>query len=216
MRKSFEVLTLDDSCNIAVWLYQFFLWQASCRHCNGFAISQHDDWSADCQPELMCGCTSSTCFAAMPCLAWCQDRCCLNVGTVCRFQCNELMQQGMHLQHLQEVGCSMLCNTSAPTTSTTTSHDMPACHLCCSKPSFVAMQVSVDNIDADLFGRGVRGGSFQPSDDTMHLIKSQAIVMLHDAYDQNMVRLQLSRHYIPLVSPWLPCSLCMPTEVIAV
>lgn len=51
-----------------------------------------------------------------------------------------------------------------------------------------ALQVSVDNIDADLFGRGVRGGSFQPSDDTLHAIKSQAIALLTEAYDKDMVR----------------------------
>lgn len=51
-----------------------------------------------------------------------------------------------------------------------------------------ALQVSVDNIDADLFGRGVRGGSFQPSDDTLHAIKSQAITLLTEAYDKDMVR----------------------------
>lgn len=56
------------------------------------------------------------------------------------------------------------------------------------------MQVAVDNIDADLFGRGVRGGSFQPSDNTMHAIKTQAIGMLHEAYDQNLVRLLLLAH----------------------
>ena len=55
------------------------------------------------------------------------------------------------------------------------------------------MQVSVDNIDADLFGRGVRGGSFQPSDNTMHAIKTQAIGMLTEAYDKDLVRSQRSR-----------------------
>ena len=84
------------------------------------------------------------------------------------------------------------------------SHHMPACQPCCSQPSSFAVQVSVDNIDADLFGRGVAGGGFQPSDDTMHLIKSQAIVMLRDAYDQNMVRQHLSTRCIPLVAPWPP------------
>ena len=46
----------------------------------------------------------------------------------------------------------------------------------------------MDNIDADLFGRGVRGGSFQPSDETLHAIKSQAITLLTEAYDKDMVR----------------------------
>lgn len=51
------------------------------------------------------------------------------------------------------------------------------------------MQVSVDNIDADLFGRGVPGGSFQPSDDNMHNMRTQAIAMLQEAYDKDLVRL---------------------------
>ncbi|KAL0050459.1 hypothetical protein WJX82_011563 [Trebouxia sp. C0006] len=49
-----------------------------------------------------------------------------------------------------------------------------------------SFEVSVDNIDADLFGRGVRGGSFQPSDDTLHAIKSQAITLLTEAYNKDM------------------------------
>lgn len=53
-----------------------------------------------------------------------------------------------------------------------------------------SFEVSVDNIDADLFGRNVRGGSFQPSDDTLHAIKSQAIGMLAEAYEKNMKMLR--------------------------
>ena len=52
-----------------------------------------------------------------------------------------------------------------------------------------ALQVSVDNIDQDLFRTGVRGGSFQPSDDTLHAIKSKAIHLLTDAYQKDLVRL---------------------------
>lgn len=60
--------------------------------------------------------------------------------------------------------------------------------MCTVQDSGGALQVSVDNIDADLFGRGLRGGSFQPSDDTLHAIKSQAIALLTEAYDKDMVR----------------------------
>lgn len=50
------------------------------------------------------------------------------------------------------------------------------------------LQVAVDNIDQDLFRVGVRGGSFQPSDDTLHAIKSKAFSLLTDAYQKNLVR----------------------------
>lgn len=62
------------------------------------------------------------------------------------------------------------------------------------------LQVSVDNIDADLFGRNVRGGSFQPSDDTLHAIKSQAIGMLAEAYEKNMVSLTVPSAYLALLN----------------
>lgn len=55
--------------------------------------------------------------------------------------------------------------------------------------SVIVLQVSVDNIDQDLFRTGVRGGSFQPSDDTLHAIKSKAIHLLTDAYQKDLVRL---------------------------
>ena len=72
-----------------------------------------------------------------------------------------------------------------------------------------ALQVSVDNIDADLFGRGVRGGSFQPSDDTLHAIKSQAIALLTEAYDKDMVR---TTPCMPLICKPPACSLSQHGE----
>ncbi len=74
---------------------------------------------------------------------------------------------------------------------------LPTCKACNTLVSthldridIAAWQVSVDNIDADLFGRNVRGGSFQPSDDTLHAIKSRAFSLLTEAYDKDMVRLR--------------------------
>ena len=49
------------------------------------------------------------------------------------------------------------------------------------------LQVAVDNIDEDLFRQGVRGGSFQPSDNTLHAIKSKAYSLLAEAYNKDMV-----------------------------
>ena len=48
--------------------------------------------------------------------------------------------------------------------------------------------MAIDNIDADLFGRGVRGGFFQPSDAMMHKIRSAMYTILREAYAENMVR----------------------------
>ena len=50
------------------------------------------------------------------------------------------------------------------------------------------VQVAVDNIDADLFGRGVTGGFFQPSDAMKHKIRTTVHDILREAYRDNMVR----------------------------
>ncbi len=50
------------------------------------------------------------------------------------------------------------------------------------------VQVAVDNIDADLFGRGVTGGFFQPSDAMKHKIRTTVHDILREAYRENMVR----------------------------
>lgn len=49
--------------------------------------------------------------------------------------------------------------------------------------------MAIDNIDADLFGRGVRGGYFQPSDAMHHKIRSAMYEILRDAYADVLVRL---------------------------
>ena len=83
-----------------------------------------------------------------------------------------------NLMHVHDVSCTVDCSYFGPL--------FISYH--------VVLQVAVDNIDADLFGRGVRGGSFQPSDNTMHAIKTQAIGMLHEAYEHNLVRLLFMAH----------------------
>ena len=49
-------------------------------------------------------------------------------------------------------------------------------------------QVAIDSIDADLFGRGVRGGFFQPSDAMLHRIRTTMYDILREAYAEDMVR----------------------------
>lgn len=48
--------------------------------------------------------------------------------------------------------------------------------------------MAIDNIDADLFGRGVRGGFFQPSDAMHHKIRCAMYDILRDAYAEDLVR----------------------------
>ena len=52
----------------------------------------------------------------------------------------------------------------------------------------VCAQVAIDNIDADLFGRGVRGGFFQPSDAMLHKIRNAMYDILREAYAEDLVR----------------------------
>lgn len=55
--------------------------------------------------------------------------------------------------------------------------------MCCA-----ALQVNVDNIDRDLFGRSVRGAMYQPADRTFDKLKISAHKILHQAYAENVVR----------------------------
>lgn len=78
-----------------------------------------------------------------------------------------------------------------------------ASYIMTAKSRHLVLQVSVDNIDQDLFRTGVRGGSFQPSDDTLHAIKTKAISLLNDAYQKDLVCThtppvpsQLARHAV--------------------
>ena len=50
------------------------------------------------------------------------------------------------------------------------------------------LQVSVDNIDRDLFGRAVRGAMYQPSDGTLHRHRAAAHDLVRAAYADDVVR----------------------------
>ena len=50
------------------------------------------------------------------------------------------------------------------------------------------IQVNVDNIDRDLFGRNVRGAMYQPVDETLDKYKNAAFDVVRAAYDANVVR----------------------------
>jgi hypothetical protein len=50
-----------------------------------------------------------------------------------------------------------------------------------------SFEVSVDNIDADLFGRGIRGGFFQPSDQSLHELRTAMYDIMREAYAEVQV-----------------------------
>lgn len=56
-------------------------------------------------------------------------------------------------------------------------------------PGFMrkSFEVAVDNIDADLFGRSSRGGSFQPSDKQTEAVARRANQLLLEAYSDAKV-----------------------------
>ena len=65
-------------------------------------------------------------------------------------------------------------------------------------------QVSVDNIDRDLFGRAVRGAMYQPSDATLHRHKTVAHDLVRAAYADDLVRSAYSgSHACPASTPAL-------------
>lgn len=45
-----------------------------------------------------------------------------------------------------------------------------------------SFEVAVDNIDEDLFGRELRGGSFQPTDATLHHFRTETTRLVEEAY----------------------------------
>lgn len=49
-------------------------------------------------------------------------------------------------------------------------------------------QVSVDNIDRDLFGKGLRGAMYRPSDNTQHRYLTAAHDLVRGVYEDNLVR----------------------------
>ena len=62
-----------------------------------------------------------------------------------------------------------------------------------------SIEVAVDNIDEDLFGRGVAGGMFQPSDHTIFRMRSAVADLLRDCYVANLVP--------SCLSSWILCGL---------
>lgn len=63
-------------------------------------------------------------------------------------------------------------------------------------------QVAIDNIDADLFGRGVRGGFFQPSDAMLHKIRMAMYDILREAYAEDLVSSKYNRHCLRIICNW--------------
>jgi hypothetical protein len=74
----------------------------------------------------------------------------------------------------------------------------------CESGTRESRQVAIDSIDADLFGRGVRGGFFQPSDAMLHRIRTTMYDILREAYAEDMVRRMLPTH--GLDSTPTPCT----------
>ncbi|KAI3430488.1 hypothetical protein D9Q98_005083 [Chlorella vulgaris] len=54
-------------------------------------------------------------------------------------------------------------------------------------------EVSVDSIDADLFGSSLQGGSFQPSDESRHRMRAEVQQLLVNAYNSNLQDLSAHR-----------------------
>jgi hypothetical protein len=52
-----------------------------------------------------------------------------------------------------------------------------------------SFEVTVDNIDADLFGTAIPGGAFQPSDANWHRMRSAAAAIVQEAYAADMAEL---------------------------
>ena len=63
-----------------------------------------------------------------------------------------------------------------------------------------SLQVNVDNIDMDLFGRNVRGAMYQPVDETLDKYKKAAFDIVRAAYDDNVVS----------ATPATPCTAVLP------
>lgn len=63
-----------------------------------------------------------------------------------------------------------------------------------------SFEVTVDNIDSDLFGDAIPGGSFQPSDEERHAVKMRAREILKEAYEANIVDLKEQRAALEAVA----------------
>ena len=58
----------------------------------------------------------------------------------------------------------------------------------CLCPVVDAVQVTVDNIDADLFATGIRGGMFQPADQTLHRVRTATHDLVRAAFADSLAR----------------------------
>jgi len=47
-------------------------------------------------------------------------------------------------------------------------------------------EITTDNIDEDLFGRGLEGGMFQPCDSSMHKLLTKCYELMWDAYQESL------------------------------
>ncbi|KAL4448900.1 hypothetical protein ABPG77_007617 [Micractinium sp. CCAP 211/92] len=56
-----------------------------------------------------------------------------------------------------------------------------------------SFEVTVDSIDADLFGNSIRGGGFQPSDESRHRMRTAVHRIMVDAYNRNLYDLEAHR-----------------------
>ncbi|KAK9817111.1 hypothetical protein WJX72_009705 [[Myrmecia] bisecta] len=56
-----------------------------------------------------------------------------------------------------------------------------------------SFEVSVDNIDADLFGKGIKGGMWQPSDESLHRLRTAMYGLLGAAYEEVTAILEAHR-----------------------
>lgn len=63
------------------------------------------------------------------------------------------------------------------------------------RPGFMqrSFEVTVDSIDADLFGSSIRGGAFQPSDESRHRIRVAVHDIMVKAYNHNLYDLEAHR-----------------------
>ena len=65
-------------------------------------------------------------------------------------------------------------------------------------------QVTVDNIDADLFNTSVRGGMFQPADQMLHKLRTATYDLVRAAFDDCLARPNSAAPFpIFLIAAWL-------------
>ena len=63
-----------------------------------------------------------------------------------------------------------------------------------------SFEVTVDNIDSDLFGDSIPGGAFQPSDASWHQIRNRAAEIVKTAYLENVQELQRRKSAVDAIA----------------